>query len=103
MAIYRIMAENRAVFGGEKFSRRIRSEYEYSEKQKREMLEKMVHKFRVKDADGVTYFWGVSSDPNSTAPLDIEGRSTDARRSSTKTRKRENIQTCEAVTTWGEK
>ena len=37
------------------------------------MLDKMVHKFRVKDADGVTYFWGVSSDPNSTAPLDIEG------------------------------
>lgn len=27
MAIYRILAENRAVFGGEKFSRRIRSEY----------------------------------------------------------------------------
>ena len=73
MALYRILAENRAVFGCEKCSRRVRSEYEYTEKQKREMLDKMVHKFRVKDADGVTYFWGVSSDPNSTAPLDIEG------------------------------
>lgn len=33
----------------------------------------MTHKFRCKDDDGVTYFWGVCSDQNSFAPLDTVG------------------------------
>lgn len=73
MAIFKITHENKAVFDGEKFERRIRSEYQYSQEQIEKMLPRMIHKFRVKDDDGVTYFWGVCSDPNSFAPLDIVG------------------------------
>ena len=73
MAIFKIIQENRKVFGGEKFSRAIREEYDYSEQELAERIPKMVHKFRVKDDDGVTYFWGVSSNPESFAPLDMVG------------------------------
>lgn len=73
MAIFKITHENKAVYGGEKFSRAIRSEYQYSNEQMKELLPQMVHKFRCKDDDGVTYFWGVCSDPNSFAPLDLVG------------------------------
>lgn len=73
MAIFKIIQENRRVFGGEKFSRAIREEYDYSERELAERIPKMVHKFRVKDADGTTYFWGVCSNPESFAPLDMVG------------------------------
>lgn len=73
MAIFRIDHENRAVFGGEKFDRNIRSECQYSKAQIEAMLPDMIHKFRCRDDDGVTYFWGVCSDPNSFAPLDFVG------------------------------
>lgn len=73
MAIFKITHENRAVFEGEKFARNIRCEYQYSKTQIEAMLPNMTHKFRVRDDDGVTYFWGVSSDPNSFAPLDYVG------------------------------
>ena len=75
MAIFKITHENRAVFGGEKFARNIRSEYQYSKAQIEAMLPDMIHKFRCRDDDGVTYFWGVCSDPNSFAPLDTVGSS----------------------------
>ncbi len=73
MAIFKITHENRAVFGGEKFSRKIREEYEYTKNQVEDMIPKMIHHFRVKDDDGTTYFWGVSSNPESFAPLDLVG------------------------------
>lgn len=75
MAIYKIQGENAEVFGEEHFSRRIRTEYacNYTEAQIRRRLPDLVHRFRVKDDDGVTYFWGVCSDPDSFAPLDQEG------------------------------
>ena len=73
MAIYKITHENRAVFGGEKFDRNIRSEYQYSKAQIEALKPLMTHKFRVRDDDGITYFWGVSSDDSSFAPLDFVG------------------------------
>ena len=73
MAIFKITHENKAVFDGEKFDRRIRCEYQYSREQIEKMLPRMIHKFRCKDDDGITYFWGVCSDPNSFAPLDTVG------------------------------
>lgn len=73
MAIFRIDHENKAVFGGERFERCIRSEYEYSKAQIDALLPKMIHKFRCRDDDGVTYFWGVCSDDSSFAPLDTVG------------------------------
>lgn len=73
MAIFKITHENRAVFGGEKFGRQIRAEYQYTQAQIKAMEPDMIHKFRCKDDDGVTYFWGVCSDPNSFAPLDCVG------------------------------
>ena len=73
MAIFKITHENRAVFEGEKFARNIRCEYQYTTAQIEAMKENMTHKFRVRDDDGVTYFWGVCSDPNSFAPLDYVG------------------------------
>ena len=75
MAIFKITHENKAVFDGEKFERIVRCEYQYSRAQIEAMLPKMTHKFRVRDDDGVTYFWGVCSDPNSFAPLDTVGSS----------------------------
>ncbi len=73
MAIFKITHENRAVFDGEKFGRQIRAEYQYTQDQIERMKPNMIHKFRCKDDDGVTYFWGVCSDPNSFAPLDCVG------------------------------
>ena len=73
MAIFKITHENKAVFDGEKFARNIRCEYQYSKAQIDAMLPDMTHKFRVLDDDGITYFWGVCSDPNSFAPLDFVG------------------------------
>ncbi len=73
MAIFKIIQENPRVFNGDTFSRHIRTEYQYSKAQMEAMLPKMVHRFRCKDADGVTYFWGVCSDPSSFAPLDCVG------------------------------
>ena len=73
MAIFKITHENRAVFGGEEFTRNIRSEYQYSKAQTEAMLPDMIHKFRCRDDDGVTYFWGVCSDDNSFASLDFIG------------------------------
>lgn len=75
MAIFKITNENRAVFDGEKFARNVRCEYQYSKAQIEAMLPEMTHKFRCRDDDGVTYFWGVCSDPNSFAPLDTVGAS----------------------------
>lgn len=75
MAIFKITHENRAVFEGEKFSRQIRCEYQYTAAQIEALLPKMIHKFRCKDDDGVTYFWGVCSDDSSFAPLDTVGAS----------------------------
>lgn len=75
MAIFKITHENRAVFEGEKFARNIRCEYQYTPAQIEAMKENMTHKFRVRDDDGVTYFWGVCSDSNSFAPLDTVGAS----------------------------
>ena len=48
-------------------------EYEYSKAQIAAMLPEMTHKFRCRDAHGITYFWGVCSESNSTAPLDCVG------------------------------
>lgn len=73
MAIFKITGENREVFDGERFSRRIHAEYEYTPEQIRGMAAEMVHRFKVLDGDGVTYFWGVCSDPGSFAPLDLVG------------------------------
>lgn len=75
MAIFKITHENKAVFEGEKFSCQIRCEYQYSKAQIEAMLPSMTHHFRCKDDDGVTYFWGVCSDPSSFAPLDTVGAS----------------------------
>lgn len=75
MAIFKITHENKAVFEGEKFSRGVRCEYEYSREEIEAMLPKMIHHFRCKDDDGITYFWGVCSDPSSFAPLDCVGES----------------------------
>lgn len=75
MAIFKITHENKAVFDGEKFARNIRCEYQYTPAQIEALKPKMTHKFRVRDDDGVTYFWGVCSDPNSFAPLDTVGAS----------------------------
>ena len=73
MAIFKITHENKAVFGGEKFARNIRCEYQYTTAQIEALKPKMTHKFRVRDDDGITYFWGVSSDDSSFAPLDTVG------------------------------
>ncbi len=73
MAIFKITHENKSVFDGEKFDRQIRSEYQYTQAQIEQLKPKMIHKFRVRDDDGVTYFWGVCSNPSSFAPLDIVG------------------------------
>ena len=75
MAIFKITHENKAVFGGEKFDRRVRCEYQYTTAQIKGMMDDMTHKFRCRDDGGVTYFWGVCSDPNSFAPLDTVGSS----------------------------
>ena len=73
MELFKITHENRAVYGGEKFARTVRCEYEYSKAQIAAMLPEMTHKFRCRDAHGITYFWGVCSESNSNAPLDCVG------------------------------
>lgn len=70
MALFRITGENRVVFDGEKFVRGIRSLYQYSEAQWKSMELRMNKRFRVKDDDGVVYFWGVCSS-YSFDPLDF--------------------------------
>ena len=46
---------------------------DYTATEIKELLLDMVHRFKVMDDDGVTYFWGVCSDSSSFAPLDQEG------------------------------
>ena len=70
MALFRIEGENREVFDGERFIRGIRSLYNYSEAQYSEMKNRMDKRFRVKDGDGIVYFWGVCSS-YSFDPLDF--------------------------------
>ena len=70
MALFRITGESREVFDGEKFVRGIRSLYQYSEAQWKSMELRMNKRFRVKDDDGVIYFWGVCSS-YSFDPLDF--------------------------------
>lgn len=71
--IFKIINENREVFDDEKFSRKIRKTKEYSEEQLKELESKMIYHFRVLDDDNITYFWGVSSDNESFAPLNRVG------------------------------
>lgn len=65
MAIYKIQGENPEVFNGEHFSRRVRVEYacDYTPAEIKELLPEMVHRFKVMDDDGVTYFWGITWTP----------------------------------------
>lgn len=73
MAIFKIMGENKAVFGDEKFSREIRCTKAYTEEQIEKLKGKMNHWFKCLDDDGEVYFWGVCSSDSSFAPLDYVG------------------------------
>lgn len=73
MAIFKVQGENREVFNGEKFSRRIRMTKDYSDHEVEELKKRMIHRFRCCDDDGITYFWGVCSNDSSFAPLDYLG------------------------------
>ena len=71
--IFKITGENK-IFEDEKFSRNIRKTKQYTDEQIKELEPKMVHRFKCLDDDDVAYFWGVSSDDSSFAPLDLVGR-----------------------------
>lgn len=73
MAIYKILGENKSVFGEEKFKRNIRGNKRYTPEQIEQLKTEMVHRFRCLDDDGTSYFWGVCSNDSSFAPLDCLG------------------------------
>lgn len=73
MAIFKILGENKSVFGEEKFNRNIQANRLYTKEQVDTLKPEMVHRFRCLDDDGTSYFWGVCSDDSSFAPLDCLG------------------------------
>lgn len=70
--IYKITKEHE-MFNDEKFSRKIRMTEEYTEQELNELLPNMVHEFRCLDDDNIPYFYGLSSDDSSFAPLNRVG------------------------------
>lgn len=73
MTAFKITGENRSVFGDEHFARHIRYASAREQARYTDTTPDMPHRFRVCDDDGVTYFWGISSNDSSFAPLDMVG------------------------------
>ena len=71
MCAYRVLGENRSVFKEEHFSRGWRGKKESIEKAKKLSKDELL-RFKCLDDDGVTYFWGVSTE-ESFRPLDCLG------------------------------
>lgn len=73
MTLFTVTGENRSVFGAERFNRRVRATGDAPQEELETMRDKLVHRYRCCDDDGVTYFWGMCSDDSSFAPLDYLG------------------------------